>query len=104
MYDVVITSLVTQSVATNFDEVALYLKRIGKFVKPGGTLLYYGVENRVGYYDVGSERFHNLHVSAEFVMNSLEAAGFKGLTLDKFEPSDDPNRVFRSIIGTASAA
>ena len=103
LYDVVITSLVAEVVATNLEEVSLYLARIGRFVKPGGTLLYYGVENRIGYYDVacGGNHFPHLHVTAEFVMSVLEAAGFKDLILQTYEPDDDPNRVFRSIIGTA---
>ena len=100
LYDVVITSLVAEVVATNLEDVELYLKRIGRFVKPGGTILYYGVENRIGFYDVGGEHFPNLHVTAEFVMNVLKGCGFKNLILQTYEPSDDPNRVFRSIIGT----
>ena len=101
LYDVVITFLVAEVVATNLEEVSLYLTRIGRFVKPGGTLLYYGVENRYGYYDVGGNHFPNLHVTAAFVMSALEAAGFKDLILQTYEPHDDPKRVFRSIIGTA---
>ena len=78
-YDVVITSLVAEAVATNLEEVALYLQRIGTLVKPGGTLLYYGVENRVGYFAIYDERFPNVHATAEFIMSVLDGSGFKDL-------------------------
>ena len=102
-FDVVITSLVAEIVATNLDELTTYLERIGRLVKPGGTLLYYGVENRLGYYEVGDIRFPNMHATAEFVMNALKGAGFHHLCLRKYEPANDPNRAFRAISGVRTA-
>ena len=60
----------------------------------------YGIENKIGYYMIGDYKFPNVHVTAEFALSTLKDAGFSDLILDKYSPSDDPNRVYRFIKGT----
>ena len=71
-------------------------------MKPGGLILIYGVENKLGYYDVGDRKLPNLIVTPEFAMQALKNAGFCNISLvnDAFFPSYDPHRIFRCIKGT----
>ena len=102
LYDVVISSLVMESAARNHDEYVANIHRLAKLVKPGGLILYYGVENRLGYYSVGDSKFSNVLTVAEFAASAFQDAGFSNLTVDKFAPSGEPNKVFRFIKGTRS--
>ena len=100
-YDVVISSLVMEAASSNLEEYQLHISRLGKLVKPGGTILYYGVENRVGFYTLANnEKYPNVLATAEQAMSAFESAGFTELSLQTFHPSHDPYRVFRSIKGT----
>ena len=101
-YDVVISCFLVEAVATNVEELKLYITRIGSFVKPGGKILYYGVENRAGYFTVGNERFPNIHATAEFIIKILESVGFQDLLFGKYKPKDDPNRDYQWISGRRS--
>ena len=100
LYDVVTSSLVMESAASNDEEYVSNASRLGKLVKPGGSVLIYGVENKIGYYTVGDCKFPNVHATAEFALKALKDAGFTDLTVDKFSPDDDPNKIFRFIKGT----
>ena len=99
LYDVVISSLVMESTSSNYDEFRSNVAKLGKLTKPGGTVLYYGVENKVGSYPIGDLNFPNAHVTAEFAMKAFNDAGFQELVLETYEPDDDPHRVFRFIRG-----
>ena len=104
MYDVVVSSLVMEAVSRDLEEYQLNISRLGKLVKPGGTILYYGVENREGYYSLpNNEKFPNVFATAEHALTAFERAGFTELSLGTFQPSHDPHRVFRSIKGTRRA-
>ena len=97
-YDVVISSLVMEAVSSSLDEYQLNISRLGKFVKPGGTILYYGVENRAGYYLLpNNQKFPNVFATAEHAVKAFERAGFVDISLETYQPSHDPHRVFRCI-------
>ena len=100
-YDVVITSLVMEGAATNSEEYLANITRLGKLVKPGGIILYYGVENKQGYYQIGDHHFPNFYATAEFALKGFRDAGFDDLSVELFETSHTvTNRVFRFIKGT----
>ena len=83
LYDVVISSLVVENVANNYDEYKLLISRQGRLVKPGGLLLLYGVENGE-FYKVGDFTFKGFPVTSEMAMNAMKNAGFDHLSVDKF--------------------
>lgn len=93
LYDVVISSLVLESVAKSHDEYVTYLHRLGKLVKPGGVLMMYTIESKTGFYVVGDIKFQDLHVSAEFIKSILMKGGFIDVTVDRFFPGV-PNKIF----------
>ena len=99
LYDVVISSLVSELVACNVDEYVAYVSRLGTLVKPGGLIMMYQIENKTGYYVVGDYKFQDLPVTAEVSMSTLQDAGFHDLTVDKFLP-DIPTKIFSFIKGT----
>ena len=98
LYDVVLCTLVMEGAARSHEEYVSNALRLGRLVKPGGLLLMYGIENRLGYYTVADHKYRNLHVTAEFAMITLKDAGFCDLTVDKLLPSDEEN-VFMFIKG-----
>ena len=83
LYDVVISSMVVESVAQNYDEYKLYISRQGKLVKPGGLLLLYSVENSE-LFEVGDFTFKDFPVSSEMAVNAMKNAGFDHVSVDKF--------------------
>ena len=100
-YDVVITSLVMEGAATNSEEYLANITRLGKLVKPGCIVLYYGVENKQGYYQIGDHHFPNFYATAEFALKGFGDAGFDDLSVEIFETCHSvTNRVFRFIKGT----
>ena len=102
-YDVVIISLVLEGASSDHEQYhSNIMVRLGKLVMPGGTIiLFYGVENKVGYYSIGGRQFPNLHVTAEFALETLKGVGFYNLTI-KLAPKFDscPNCSFWFISGT----
>ena len=98
-YDVVISSLVMEGTSSTNDEYFSNMARLGKLVKPGGMLLYYGVENKQGYYLIGDNQLPNFHATVECALNGLKAAGFRDLSVEIFEPSRNTSCVFRFIKG-----
>ena len=102
LYDVVICSLVMEGSARNHDEYVSNVVRLGKLVKPGGLIMIYGIENKVGYYMVGGRKFPNVHVTAEFAVSTLQEAGFVEITVDKCFPAETSDKIFRFIQGTKS--
>ena len=102
MYDVVISSLVLESVANTHEEYGTLLRRLGKLVKPGGLLLIYGVENKVGYYNAGV-KFRDVGINSRIAMSSMKDAGFCDLTISKFATSQDQYPItFMFMKGTRS--
>ena len=99
-YDVVICGLVFESVSYTHEEYTANISRVGKLVKPGGSMLIYGIENKLGFYTVGDQRLHNLQVTHDFAMSALKAAGFCDISLDTYSPPDDPHRCYRFLKGT----
>ena len=69
LYDVVICSLVF---AQSLDEYRMYAARLGKLVKPGGTILISAVENRAGYYIVDGKKFKDIHVTTDFALAEMQ--------------------------------
>jgi 2-polyprenyl-3-methyl-5-hydroxy-6-metoxy-1,4-benzoquinol methylase len=99
-YDVVISSLVMEAVSKNHHEYRSNIARLGNLVKPGGTVLYYGVENRAGYYSFKGKTFPNVHVTADFAVSAFENVGFVDVIVGELDPcSSDPNRTYRFISG-----
>ena len=104
MYDVVISSLVLESVANTHEEYGLLMRRLGKLVKPGGLLLIYGVESKVGFYNAGV-KFRDVGVNSRIAMSSMKDAGFCDLTISKFATTQDQYPMtFMFMKGTRSLA
>ena len=83
LYDVVISSMVVECIAQNYDEYNILMSRLSKLVKPGGLLLLYGVENNE-FYTVGDFTFKNFPISSEMAMAAVKNAGFADVSVDKF--------------------
>ena len=100
LYDVVISSLVIECTASNDEDYVSNASRLGKLVKPGGSVLIYGVENKTGYVIVGDYKFSNyVNATAELTLKSLKDAGFTDLTVDKFSHDHEPSKIYRFIKG-----
>ena len=99
-YDVVMCSLVIGNTSKDYDEYCSHVARLGKLVKPGGTLLFHDVENSDGYYSIGDCKFPNVYVTHESALKAFEDAGFCDLTL-KLAPKFNayPSCTFRFIMG-----
>ena len=104
MYDVVISSLVLESVASTQEEYGLLMRRLGQLVKPGGLLLIYGVESKVGFYNAGV-KFRDVGINSTIAMSSMKDAGFCDLTISKFATTQDQyHMTFMFMKGTRSLA
>ena len=101
-YDVVVCSLVLEGASSTHDEYCSNVAKLGKLVKPGGNILYYGIENKNGFYTVGDSNFPNLHVSPAFCLSAFENAGFNSLSV-RHAPVCDPNHLFWYIQGTRNS-
>ena len=96
-YDVVISSLVMEGASRNRTEFQTNISKLSSLIKPGGTILYYGIDNQLGYYSIGDRYFPNVIVTSEFAVSAFKRAGFTDLTLDKYTSIHNPNHVFRFI-------
>lgn len=94
LYDVVTCSLVLEDASRNHNEYASNVSKLGKLVKPGGLMLIYGVENELGYYDIGGRKFPDVYITAESAVQTFKDAGFCNITVDKLLPTDFPNVYF----------
>ena len=83
-YDVVICSFVLEGATQSKDEYQAGMKRLAGLVKPGGLLLFAGVERSadVGFYMVGENKFQSLGVPSEFAVKSMEKAGLSDIKLE----------------------
>ena len=84
-YDVVICCLVLACTSQTRDDYRAGMKCLGKLVKSGGLLLFFGVERTadVGFYLVGDKKFRSLGVSSEFAVKAMEDAGMSDIVVDK---------------------
>ena len=90
---------ILEGASRNKDDYRSNLARLGRLVKPGGKIFYYGVENKVGYYPVGDRNFPNVHVDKEFSLKTFNDAGFHNLTI-RDAPVVDSDRLMWYIEGT----
>ncbi|XP_075047535.1 indolethylamine N-methyltransferase-like [Mixophyes fleayi] len=73
--DCVISAWLLDHSSKDQDEYITTLKRIGKFIKPGGHLILFGLLNAT-YYMVGEDRFHVFNYDENFVRKVLTSEGF----------------------------
>ena len=99
LYDVVICCLVLEASASIQDEYYECLKRLATLIKPGGSIFYYGAENRAGYYTVGDRSFPTVCVSEQMALEAFKNAGFSDITINR-APEFEPDKSFRFIRGT----
>ena len=100
MYDVVISSLVLESVANSHEEYTVLMRRLGGLVKPGGFLLIYGVESKSGFYNAGV-KFRDVRINSMIATSSMRDAGFCDLTINKFVATQHPiSTTFMFMKGT----
>lgn len=88
MYDVVISSLVLECVANDYKEYNVLMSRLGRLVKPGGLLLIYGVENKLGFYMAGA-KFRDVGIDSSIAISAMKDAGFSDLAVNKFVTIQD---------------
>ncbi|XP_018430499.1 PREDICTED: nicotinamide N-methyltransferase-like [Nanorana parkeri] len=73
--DCVITMWILDSTSTNEDEYMTTLRKMMKFVKPGGLLLVIATVNGT-YYKVGEDTMHVFQHDENFVKNAVTKEGF----------------------------
>ena len=83
-YDVVISSLVVDTVPNTYKEFVNLLSRLGKLVKREGALFLYFAEN-VSFYTVGNYTFKSFPLTQCDAERAVAAAGFKDIKIsDKY--------------------
>ena len=85
--------------ASTQDEYYECLKRLATLIKPGGSIFYYGAENRAGYYTVGDRSFPTVCVCEQMALEAFKNAGFSDITINR-APEFEPDKSFRFIRGT----
>ncbi|XP_068130588.1 nicotinamide N-methyltransferase-like [Hyperolius riggenbachi] len=73
--DCVIISWILELTSTDEGEYMSHLKKMVKFVKPGGHLIIFGALNGT-YYTVGKDRMHMFKQDESFVRNAVVKEGF----------------------------
>ena len=96
-YDVVVANLVVATASFTQENYRNNIAKLGKLVKPGGTLIIYDAERtstKRGFYIVGDAKFSNVSVTSDFVCEALESAGFFNFASERYALScnegDDP--------------
>ena len=97
-YDVVMCSLVLEGVSSTQEEYCSNVARLVQLVKPGGSIFYYGVENKFGYYTIGDKNFPNIHITDELALKAFRDAGVEDASLKEC-PVGDCKVKFRFISG-----
>jgi 2-polyprenyl-3-methyl-5-hydroxy-6-metoxy-1,4-benzoquinol methylase len=94
-YDVVICCLVLACSTQTHDEYKAGMNRLGKLLKRGGSLLFFGVERTadVGFYRVGNRKFRSVGVSSEFAVKAMEHAGISNVMVDKIPAKNEDETV-----------
>ena len=98
-YDIVMSSLVLDATASTEADYHSSVSRLAQLVKPGGSLFYYGVKNKQGFYTVGERNFPSLFVSDESAVKAFRDAGFSNGNVSH-APDILPGKSFRFIKGT----
>ena len=108
-YDVVTDILCLVSACATREDCTAALVRLHALLKPGGKIVLYTPERKeAAFYPVGSLKFFDLGPPREFILKSLEQAGFfhvKLVTLRREElkfPEDYVPEVFGVSFITAS--
>ena len=81
LYDVVASSFVVESIATNYEEYCSLIARMVKLVKPGGCFILYGVENSEQY-AVGNYTFEDFPVTSSMAIDAIKGCGITDIHLD----------------------
>ena len=107
-YDVVIASLVLDTVSQNCQEYKMYMARLGQLVKPGGLLVVYSVETKkemTGFYSVGDMKFKYIGVTSQFTVDVMKDAGFCNVVVDRrlYSSRSDTDIVDVCFVGTKSS-
>ena len=100
-YDVVMCSLVLEGASSTQEEYCSNVARLVQLVKPGGSIFYYGVENKIGYYTIGDRSFPNIHITDELALKAFRDAGVDDASLKEC-PVGDCNVKFIFIGGKRS--
>ena len=94
-YDIVVASLVLAASSFSQDNYMSNLDKLGKMVKPGGTIMIYEAErigSERGFYIVGGAKFSNASVTSDFVSEALKSGGFYYFACEKCAVSCDEDR------------
>ena len=85
-YDVVTSSLCVCAAVQTHEEYRQGFAKLGKLVKPGGTMMIYEAErikNCIGVYPVENTNFRYVGVTSEFAVQALKDAGFTNITVQR---------------------
>ena len=104
-YDVVVSSLVVDTVPRTYEEFVDIITRLGQLVRQGGSLFLYCSEN-ASFYMVGNCKFQLFPLTLNTVERALAAAGFQDIkNSDKFlavDPVEQVEFTYFFIEGTRS--
>ena len=89
-YDVVLSSLCLDTASTSLEEFAGAVRKLAKYIKPGGKLLLQTVSGSADtvFYMVGKEKFFGLSINEDILTTTLKKIGFCDITIRSF--SRDP--------------
>ena len=99
VYDVVMCSLVVEGVSSTIENYCSNLARLAKLVKHGGSIFYFGVENKIGFYTIGGKNFPNIHITEEVALRAFRDAGFHDLSFKLCPGGNSSDIIFRFIKG-----
>ena len=93
LYDVVISSLVIDTVPTSDEEFVDLLCRLGGLVKKGGSMFLYFSENAT-FYAVGDFNFKVFPVTVDIAKTALARAGFSKIEVSERHFSNAPEEQY----------
>ena len=99
LYDVVVSSFVVETIASDYEEYSALMARQTKLVKPGGCFILYGVENSE-HYTVGNYTFKDFPVTSSMAIDAIKRCGFSDIHLDKTTSSLPTAKTYMFIKGT----
>ncbi|ELT99467.1 hypothetical protein CAPTEDRAFT_108437, partial [Capitella teleta] len=85
--DCVTSCFTLEAVASDDKSYVKLLKKLGRCLKKGGSLLLTGVLNQSSF-TVGEQKFHCHEMNAEFVKKSMEDMGFVDIDMEVHEIED----------------
>ena len=85
-YDVVLSSLCLDTASTSLEEFAGAVRKLAKYIKPGGKLLLQTMSGPADtvFYMVGKEKFFGLSINEDFLTTTLKKIGFCDITIKSF--------------------